>query len=121
MTAALPCEVLIVDDDPDVRDSLRDAIESSGPFAVLTAENGRHALDLLEGGAHPDVILLDLSMPVMDGRAFHAALRQRAVPSRVIVVSATAARDDPALEGVTAFVRKPVRLDQLISLVETHC
>lgn len=119
--SAVPCEVLIVDDDPDVRESLRDAIESSGPFAVITAENGRRALDLLEGGARPDVILLDLSMPVMDGRAFHAELRLRAVPSRVIVVSATAVRDDPDLDGVAAFVRKPVRLDQLLSLVETHC
>jgi CheY-like chemotaxis protein len=118
-----PCNVLIIDDDPDVRESLKDAIEASGDFAVTTAENGRVALSVIEKGAPPHVILLDLQMPVMDGPAFHAELRSRPRfgTTPVIVVSATANRNDPVIRQSQGFLRKPVHLDDLITLIQQHC
>jgi len=118
-----PCTVLVVDDDADVRESLKDAIEACGDYTVATAENGRDALDQIERGRSPDVILLDLKMPVMDGPAFHAELRRRpkydATP--IIVVSATANRTDPVIAASQGFCRKPVQLDDLLSLLEENC
>ena len=62
--------VLIVDDDPDIRDVLADTLESKG-FDVVTAANGADALTVLcDTGVRPSVILLDLMMPVMDGYGF---------------------------------------------------
>ncbi|GAC1336673.1 MAG: hypothetical protein NVS2B9_20010 [Myxococcales bacterium] len=118
-----PCSVLVIDDDPDVRESLKDAIEASGNFAVTTAENGKVALSVIEQGTPPHVILLDLQMPVMDGPTFHAALRSRPLyeATPVIVVSATANRNDPVIRGSQGFIRKPVHLDDLITLIQTHC
>jgi CheY-like chemotaxis protein len=119
-----PCSVLVIDDDPDVRESLKDAIEASGNFAVITAENGKVALSVIEGGVEPHVILLDLQMPVMDGPTFHAELRSRPRfgTTPVIVVSATANRSDPVIRGSQGFVRKPLHnLDDLITLIQHHC
>lgn len=118
-----PCTVLLVDDDPDVRESLKDALEASGNYAVHTAENGRDALELMGRGTSPDVILLDLKMPVMDGPTFHAELRSqpRYDDTAVIVVSATANRSDPVIARSEGFVRKPVQLDTLLELLDRHC
>lgn len=118
-----PCTVLLVDDDPDVRESLKDAIEASGHYSVATAENGRDALDQIAQGPQPDVILLDLKMPVMDGPTFHAELRSqpRYDDTAVIVVSATANRTDPVIANSEGFVRKPFRLDDILELLDRHC
>src|SRR5688500_2048491 len=67
--------LLVVDDDRDVLEALRDVLQDSG-FLVLTAANGREALDLLDTGARPDLAIVDLMMPVMDGWAFVSSLRQ---------------------------------------------
>ena len=81
--------VLIVDDEPDIRAFLEMALTDEG-YAVLHAANGEEALDALR--AHrPDVILLDLFMPVMDGRTFVAAYRHRPGPhAPIVTISASA-------------------------------
>jgi CheY-like chemotaxis protein len=62
--------VLVVDDDRDVRESLSNLLTAEG-YSVLEVDNGQKALELLECGSHlPRVILLDLAMPVIDGRQF---------------------------------------------------
>ena len=59
--------VIIVEDDDDIRDTFREVLESEG-YHVLTAANGRVALDLLEGMRDvPCLVLLDLMMPIMNG------------------------------------------------------
>jgi len=68
-----PTSVLLVDDDPDILESLSDVLNEEG-FAVQVAQNGREALELL-GAEPPALILLDLTMPVMDGREFGARIR----------------------------------------------
>jgi PAS domain S-box-containing protein len=80
--------VLVVDDDPDARNRIRTMLERDG-WAVTEAENGRAALDLFPL-AKPAVVLLDLTMPVMDGFACLAALRARPDGADVPVVVLTA-------------------------------
>jgi CheY-like chemotaxis protein len=112
--------VLVVEDDPDVRETLELILEDEGVRAVGVA-NGREAIDYLTSDAPlPDLILLDLMMPVMSGVEF-LAWRQRhpelaALP--VVVVSASSARAAQKMVadyGLTGFLQKPLTLDMLAS------
>jgi CheY-like chemotaxis protein len=110
--------VLVVDDDRSVRESLSGLLDLKG-YSVLEAENGQTALDVLEKAAHfPCLILLDLAMPIMDGHGFlklrakHPMLRQ--IP--VVVVSGNPPDGEP-LNGINAYLQKPVRFDRLIAIV----
>ncbi len=109
--------VLIVDDEEDIRETLRFALELEG-FQVLRAENGKAALALLaESPVRPSLILLDLMMPVMDGYEFleraHADASLKDIP--IVVISAFNQRDP--LEHARAFLRKPLGLDALLEAV----
>ena len=111
--------VLVVDDDVSIRGFLAEALKDEG-YEVQTAGNGHEALVLLRVW-RPDLILLDLMMPVMDGWAFR--MEQRLMPGMadvpVIVLSAT--RDLPAkaeqLEPAYLF-SKPFDLHDLLSTIE---
>src|SRR3954453_762826 len=110
--------VLVVDDDPDVRTVLADAFESEG-FRAVTAANGMQALHRARDAA-PDVIILDLNLPMMSGDAFLYAWRVGAETHRVPVVAISAAY--PSLQpedlGVDAFFPKPFEIDLLVRHVE---
>ena len=113
--------VLVVDDDPSMRESLSSLLGVEG-YSVLEADNGQKALEALEKAAHfPCLILLDLAMPVMDGRGFlklrakDPMLRQ--IP--VVVVSGNPPSGEP-LNGIDAYLEKPVRFDRLIAIVDHH-
>ena len=83
--------VLIVDDDPDLRETLIDALSLEG-LSVHAAENGQVALDWLRAHAELDwMVLLDLMMPVMDGRSFLEARARDPVIAAIPVVILTAA------------------------------
>src|SRR5690606_28206772 len=89
MTTA-PCKtILVVEDDADIREVLREVLEVEG-FTVRTADNGKVGLEALEEIGRPCLILLDLMMPVMNGLEFLAALRARSAPRSppVVIVSA---------------------------------
>ena len=81
--------VLVVDDDPDVRDTVVLALEDEG-FAVLEAAHGAAALEVV-AHAEPAVILLDMRMPVVDGWEFARRYRELPVPHAPIVVLSAAA------------------------------
>ena len=112
-------DVLIVDDDPDIRDALGECLRYEG-YGVHAAADGRAALDRLEFGLKPDVILLDLMMPVLNGFDVLEALKQRpdwqSIP--VVVVSANRGYDADDLAGAVSILRKPVNVDQLLEVVE---
>ncbi|UWQ32196.1 response regulator [Leisingera sp. M527] len=102
-------EVLVVEDDPDVRDVLRGIFSKSG-WDVTEAENGNVGIERLDG-CQPDLIMLDLLMPEMDGFQFLEALRQRHEYGRVTIVVLTAANLTPEDHrrlngGVTQIVQK---------------
>jgi CheY-like chemotaxis protein len=108
--------VLIVDDNADLRTSLADVLELEG-WRTVQATNGADALRALAREETPDVIVLDLLMPVMDGRQFLSALR--ADPSRattpVVVMTGTVPRDDDL--GVEAVLEKPFELGPFLALL----
>ncbi len=83
-----PCPAVIIEDDPASREVLRRTLEQDG-WRVCEATNGREGLELLEAGA-PDLILLDLMMPEMDGFEFVEALRANAAWADIPVVVVTA-------------------------------
>jgi CheY-like chemotaxis protein len=113
--------VLLVEDDEDLRACLSQFLADSG-YAVVSAADGREALDLLERDPVPALIVTDLMMPRMDG--WELISRARAIPALakvpVIVVSAVAerAKVDDTVAGV---LRKPVELSVLLSAVRTFC
>ncbi len=109
-----PVRVLIVDDVADLRDFYAIMLRDEG-YEVASACDGKDALRRLSW--EPDVILLDLMMPVMDGYEFYARLRE--LPGEhpaVIVVSAVAPRRSELL-GVSAIVPKPFDFTQLLHRV----
>jgi CheY-like chemotaxis protein len=113
--------VLIVEDDADLREMMAQLLTLEG-FRAETAANGRDALDYLEKGAHPDVILLDLMMPVMDGWEFRRRQSQNPALARVPVVVLSALDQSRAadIDGA-AFLKKPLDFDRLLSLVRHYC
>jgi CheY-like chemotaxis protein len=113
--------ILVVDDDEDVRETLRDALEMHG-YTVATAENGRAALDALAVMPRPGLILLDLMMPVMDGLEFLAAgLASRAIEGIPVIVVTAYDHLASKASDATAIVKKPLDLDVLLSWVERTC
>ena len=115
------CPVLIVEDDADLREMMAQLLSLEG-FRAMTVSNGREALQYLANGDKPDVILLDLMMPVMDGWEFRR--QQQADPelSRVpvIVLSALDATRASDLHAA-AFLTKPLDFDRLLALVRQYC
>jgi CheY-like chemotaxis protein len=109
--------VLVVDDDPEIRDVLREVLELAGR-AVVEAADGRAALAAAAARA-PALILLDVRMPVMDGFAFAAAYRAR--PGRPAPIVLMTGREDPAAAalaiGADALLPKPFDLGDVLALV----
>ena len=113
--------VLVVDDDFDVRDSIRDVLSDEG-LSVVLAENGREALEYLEsGGPRPCVILLDWMMPVMDGEEFVRQKAERPAIAPVPVFLLSARGDPPATMvamGIQRVFRKPLLFEQLRQAID---
>ena len=108
-------KILVVEDNEDNREILAARLKRLGNFAIFTASNGREALDVADD-ARPDLLFMDLRMPVMDGYQAMEELRRTewagAVP--IVVVSAHAGEDDKrrALQmGCNDFLPKPVTED----------
>jgi CheY-like chemotaxis protein len=116
-----PCSgILVVDDDPDIRDSLKEVLEDEG-YTVNCVANGREALEYLHRSPRPCVILLDLMMPVMDGWQFRREqkLDPRIADIPLIVITATGKR--PVLIDADELVMKPLDLRRLFEAIERYC
>jgi len=111
--------VLVVEDEEDLREMVRDGLELSG-YNVVTATDGQDALDKLASIEHLCLVLLDLLMPSMNGWDFLDRLRQRAdLASVPIVVHSSATTRAPA--GVARVLQKPVPFEDLLAVVQEHC
>jgi CheY-like chemotaxis protein len=118
-TNAPATSVLVVEDDFDLRDALVPILEYEG-HRVVSAANGREALDRLHDMTPPSLILLDLMMPVMNGQDFRAEqLRDpRLAGIPVVVVSAhPKAEEQAARMGAIGCLKKPFDVADLIELV----
>jgi len=120
----VPASILLVDDDPDIRSAVKEFLHHEG-FTVVPAPNGADALNTLRTGFRPNVIVLDIMMPVMDGWDFRAA--QLADPALrdipVIVISASGFGRDTLRSQLRTFevVSKPIELDDFLKAVRQAC
>ncbi|MGH2583620.1 MAG: response regulator [Dehalococcoidia bacterium] len=115
MDAAWPRRVLVIDDDPDILSTVEQILAIEG-YDVIAARNGAEALRALDS-SNPDVILLDLMMPVMDGWEFRRRLLLHpAAETPVIVISADRdiARKARSIDA-DGYVAKPFSLDDLLN------
>jgi two-component system, OmpR family, response regulator MprA len=114
--AAVPPDVLVVDDDDAIRWVVQVALEDEG-FVVATARDGAEALIRVEEEA-PTMVLLDLNMPVMDGWTFLIQLRTTGCDLPVIVMTAglRACAEAEQLHAAGC-LPKPFELDQLVAVV----
>ncbi|MRG91014.1 response regulator [Polyangium spumosum] len=116
------CQVLVVDDNEDIRETMRDFLEEEG-YHVVTAKNGADALsrlEQLEAGKLPCLMLVDLLMPVMDGVELIRRLRESArfAPVPVIAISAASTVDPPP---GTRLLPKPVGPTVILEEVRNAC
>lgn len=112
--------VLIVEDDPDLRELLTLTLEAEG-YTVGQARNGAEALEQLRGGSEkPRLILLDLRMPIMNGWQFRDLQRKdpELADIPVVIVSADVP-PGPDLRAV-AFLQKPIQPEELIATVQRY-
>jgi CheY-like chemotaxis protein len=111
--------VLVVEDEHTIRRLLALLLKREG-FSVAMAENGSEALQMLQMGERPDLMLVDLTMPVMGGHEFLArakALGHR--PPTIILSAAVEAPDVTEALGCEAFSPKPYHFPELLGLVRT--
>ncbi|HKO90819.1 MAG TPA: response regulator [Polyangiaceae bacterium] len=110
-----PRRVLIVDDDQHIRDSLREAFEEEA-YEVSTASNGQEALDLVrQAEPRPEVVILDLVLPVVDGFRVYQALQADPELARIPVIVSTS-NPGRAPAGVVV-IPKPLKLERLLDAV----
>jgi adenylate cyclase len=119
-TEQSPEKILLVEDDEVTREGLAVILGRAG-YLVSQSANGLEALALLGAGPPPDLILLDVFMPVMDGWQFLDRLRRQATARPVPIVIATAAailtREWAIDHGCCGFLRKPFEADELLAEV----
>ena len=112
--------VLVVDDDPDIRETLRFVLEDAG-YPVYSAENGKEALAILASVERlPGLILLDLMMPVMSGDEMLKALKAVKALAQIPVTIVTAS-GAPMPKLASGLLKKPVDLDVLLRIVSRSC
>ena len=107
--------ILVVDDEPAIRNLERIILKSAG-YRVLTASNGAEALELLESN-DPAVMVLDMQMPIMDGRSLFRKLAGMDHRPAVLVVANEAGRAQREL-GAEGSLEKPFAPEDLISCIE---
>jgi len=116
--------ILIVEDDLDVSRLLAEILEAEG-YRTATAANGCEALNHLRKNSHyPDLILLDMMMPVMDGWKFREEQQKLPALASIPVVTVTAdgdARGKAASIQAAGYLSKPLQIDSLLDEVERIC
>ena len=119
--AAEPAKrILLVDDDPEIIDSLRYALSSKG-FEILIARDGNQGLAMAER-EDPDLVILDMMMPKRSGFLVLERLRRtRPIPMRIIMITANEGSRHKAyaeMLGVDDYIRKPFAMDRLVDSVK---
>lgn len=115
------CTVLVVEDDKDVRESMKDALELEG-YQVKLAKNGIEGLTALkESDQMPCLILLDILMPVMGGREFMDNLKKDSTISEIPVLIHSSIANKDNTTGSIGFIKKPADLFMILQTIKTYC
>jgi CheY-like chemotaxis protein len=113
--------ILVVEDDEMIRESLCGLLEDEG-HRVVGAANGKDALEILERGLRPCLIILDMVMPVMDGRAFRAEQMKDPRLATIPVAVMTASDEEAAASlGAEFLLHKPFRSAHVLEAVNRYC
>jgi CheY-like chemotaxis protein len=123
MTAVSNKHVLLVEDDPELREALAQVLSDEG-YRLSGVRNGLEAIRSLRDGDRPGVILLDLSMPVVNGWEFR--IHQKRTPSMadipvVVITAGHYSRDEIAWLEPADFLQKPIDLQRLLDTVRRYC
>jgi two-component system phosphate regulon sensor histidine kinase PhoR len=111
--------ILIVDDEKDIRDSLRDLLRIAG-YNVVTAASGKEALDCIEK-QKIGLMLVDLSMPGMDGESLIGELgRLKKMPPSIVITALAPWQTVNLVKRGIGYLRKPIDLDLLLGAVRTY-
>ena len=113
-----PPKVLVVEDDEDMRNVYSHWLRGSG-CEVTEAGDGADAIQIIGAGALPDVIVLDLMLPTVDGLAVWKELAAHAETAQIPVVVVTASTADLSDLSVASILRKPVTSESLVAAVRT--
>ncbi len=118
----MPSTILIVDDDPLARTLIRDKLQSEGGYSTVEAADGEEALACVRA-CPPDLILLDILMPGLDGFATYERLRADPATRAIPVIFVTSSRDATVNHrvyalGPLACIPKPFRREGLLSIVQ---
>lgn len=117
-----PLVVLVVDDDPLNRKLARDVLEAAG-IETLEADRGEEAVSLVRE-RRPDIVLMDLRLPDMDGSEAMRRLKRDVDTSSIRVLAVTAvagAREQLVEAGFDGYVEKPIDIDALPAEIRRHC
>ena len=114
--------ILIVDDDPIIRDTFVEILSDEG-YSAATAANGKDALEKLHAGLRPCMIFLDLMMPIMTGAELYTALQadDQLAGIPVVIISADGNVKAKAAALCGDYLPKPVKIDPVLASVERHC
>jgi CheY-like chemotaxis protein len=115
-------KILVIEDDTSIRELLVELLESEG-YEVSSAVNGLEGILKLQSKQYPDLILIDLMMPVMDGYTFRTKQLENPEWAKIptIVMSAEAnAKEKMKDYKITAFLSKPVELDTILNAVAKY-
>src|SRR5512141_2925175 len=119
----MAAEILIVEDDSALREALAQVLSDEG-YDLLAARDGLEAVNCLKKGHRPDVILLDLSMPVVNGWEFRMFQKRDPELAQIPVILITAGgytREEVAWLEPSALLPKPVDLPRLLSVIRKSC
>jgi CheY-like chemotaxis protein len=115
--------ILVADDDPDILSIVSMSLETQG-YTVHKATNGREAVDLAREH-HPDLILMDMMMPVVSGYEPVGELKADASTRDIVIVGLSAKAMATDMEratdaGIDGYITKPFRIAQVLSVVESY-
>ena len=115
--------ILVADDDPDILSIVSMSLETQG-YTVYKATNGREAVDLAKQH-HPDLILMDMMMPVVSGYEAVSELKADAGTRDIVIVGLSAKAMATDMEratdvGIDGYITKPFRIAQVLSVVESY-
>lgn len=111
---------MIIEDDQDIRELCQELLDNEG-FSSDAVANGKEAIEYLDRHSEPCVILLDMMMPIMNGREFMSALGKREKRTPVYLVSASADPKEGRAMGCLGFIKKPYNFSEILNVVKNHC
>ena len=113
--------IMVVEDDPELRELTQALIEDALHVKTVPAATGMQALQLIEERA-PDLILLDIMLPGLDGLTLTRMLKAATATNRIPIVAVTASEDRRAVmdAGCNGFVQKPFETDAFLATVRQH-